>query len=202
MKKAETHAAESQLELDQIRLENTELDRKNAQLEKQLKELNVRIVDLETKSYTSTPQPNATIRQLQARIEELTQLSQATNDKRHSTQLRSSDKAVREIQLQLQESERQRVKLEDDRKSSESQIQALREKLDKAQSGESELVRANRRLELQAAEAKQATLTLEREVERLRSRISRPASSVISDGSTTAISSGASSVGSPRKYKP
>ncbi|KAF9234323.1 nonmuscle myosin heavy chain b [Melanogaster broomeanus] len=203
MKAAETHAAESQLELDNIRLENTELDRKNAQLEKQVKELNVRVVDMETKSYTTTPQPNATIRQLQARVEELTtQLNQATSDKRHSTQPRSSDKAVREIQLELQESERQRTKLEDDRKTSESQIQALREKLDKVQSTESELVRANRRLELQAVEAKQTTLTLEREVERLRSRISRPASSVMSDASSnTVISTGASSVGSPRKYK-
>ena len=101
-------------------------------MEKQVKDLNVRIVDLETKSYTSTPQPNAIVRQLQARIEELTaQLSSAANDKRHSTPLRSSDKAVRDIQLQLQESERHRLKLEEDRKLSESQIQSLREKLDK-----------------------------------------------------------------------
>ncbi|KAH7890387.1 hypothetical protein F5I97DRAFT_21807 [Phlebopus sp. FC_14] len=203
MKKAETHAAESQLELDQIRLENTDLDRKNAQLEKQVKELNVRIVDLETKSYASTPQPSTTIRQLQVRIEELTsQLSQVSNDKRHSTQIRSSDKVAREIQLQLSESEHQRAKLEENRKASESQIQVLREKLDKVQSAESELVRANRRLEREAAEAKQATLTLEREVERLRSRISRPTSSVVSDGSNTVTSSAASSASSPRKYKP
>ncbi|KAF8551612.1 hypothetical protein OG21DRAFT_256077 [Imleria badia] len=200
MKAAETHAAESQLELDKIRMENTDLDRRNAQLEKQVKDFNVRIVDLETKSYTSTPQPNATIRQLQARVEELTaQLSQATNDKRHSTPVRSSDKAVRDIQLRLQESERHRLKLEEDRKAGESQIHTLRKKLDETQSSESELVRANRRLELQAAEAKQSTLTLEREVERLRSRINRPASSVISD---SASPSGASSVGSPRKLKP
>ncbi|KAG8221578.1 P-loop containing nucleoside triphosphate hydrolase protein [Butyriboletus roseoflavus] len=200
MKAAESHAAESQLELDKIRMENTELDRKNAQLEKQVKDLNLRIVDLETKSYTSTPQPNATIRQLQARIEELTtQLTQASNDKRHITALRSSDKAVRDIQLQLRESEHHRLKLDEDRKLSETQIQSLREKLDKAQSSESELVRVNRRLELQAAEAKQSTLTLEREVERLRSRINRPASSVISD---TTSASGASSLGSPRRLKP
>lgn len=87
-------------------------------------------MDLETKSYTSAPQPNATIRQLHARVEELTsQLSQATNDKRHSTQLRSSDKAVRDMQLQVQESERHRAKLEEDRKLSEAQIRTLRETL-------------------------------------------------------------------------
>ncbi|KAG6372968.1 myosin II heavy chain [Boletus reticuloceps] len=201
MKAAEAHAAEGQLELDKIRRENTELDRRNAQLEKQAKELNVRIVDLETKSYASTPQPNATIRQLQARVEELTtQLSQAASDKRHGTPLRSSDKAVRDIQLQLQESERQRLKLEGDQKASGSQIQSLRQELDKMQSSENELVRVNRRLELQAAEAKQSTLTLEREVERLRSRINRPASSVISDATST--SGARSSVGSPRRHKP
>ena len=153
MKAAETHAAESQLELDKIRMENTDLDRRNvcksfftsktfslhpsqAQLEKQVKDLNVRIVDLETKSYTNTPQPNATIRQLQARVEELTtQLNQATNDKRHSTPLRSSDKAVRDIQVQLQESEHHRLKLEEDRKAGESQIQSLRQRLDEIVGG-------------------------------------------------------------------
>lgn len=100
-----------------------------ARLEKQVKDLNVRIVDLETKSYASTPQPNATIRQLQARVEELT--GQLTSDKRLSTPVRSSDKAIRDIQLQLQESERHRSKLEAGRKLSEGQIQTLRDKLDK-----------------------------------------------------------------------
>ncbi|KAG9311337.1 hypothetical protein JVU11DRAFT_8438 [Chiua virens] len=200
-----------------MRVENTKLDRENvcnpfftaeqmiliivsqAQLEKQVKDLNVRVVDLETKSYTATPGPNATIRQLQARIGELTaQLNLPVNDRRHSVTPRSPDKAVRDIQLQLQESERHRLKLEQDRKASEGQIQNLRKVLVQ-QTSESELVRANRRLELQAAEAKQTTLTLEREVERLRSRINRPASSVISD---TPSGSGGSSVGSPRKLKP
>lgn len=147
MKAAEAHAAESQVELDKIRIENTELDRKNvctpfltrdtlpstpwqAHLEKQVKDFNVRIVDLETRSYASAPQPNAITRQLQARVEELTtQLNQATNDRRQSTPLRS-DKAVRDIQLQLHESERHRLKLEEDRKAYESQIQSLRERLD------------------------------------------------------------------------
>lgn len=201
MKKAETHAAESQLELDQIRRENTELERKNAKLEKQLKELNVRIIDLETKSYASSPQPSATVRKLEARIEELTkQLNQASTDKRHSTQLRSPDRAARDLQLQLSESERQRAKVEDDKKAANAQIQALREKLDKVQSNANQLELANRRLDRETKESKQANLTLEREVERLRSRISRPMS-VISDSSNTVVSSAASSVGSPKKYK-
>ncbi|KAI6130938.1 P-loop containing nucleoside triphosphate hydrolase protein [Pisolithus croceorrhizus] len=177
MRKAETHAAQSQLELDQIRLENTDLERKNAVLEKQVKELNVRIVDLETKAYANLPQPSPTVRQLEARIEELTkQLNQVSSDKRHSTPLRSSEKAFREMQLQLSESERKCSMLESDRKASQSQIESLREKLDKAQTQANKLELSNRRLEREAIDAKQATLTLERQVERLQTRISRPMS--------------------------
>ncbi|KAI6026521.1 P-loop containing nucleoside triphosphate hydrolase protein [Pisolithus microcarpus] len=169
MRNAETHAAQSQLELDQIRLENTDLERKNAVLEKQVKELNVRIVDLETKAYANLPQPSPAVRQLEARIEELTtQLNQASSDKRHSTPLRSSEKAFREMQLQLSESERKCAMLES--------------------------------LSETATDTKQATLTLERQVERLQNRISRPMS-VVSDSSSTVIGSTASSVGSPKKYK-
>ncbi|KAI6121202.1 P-loop containing nucleoside triphosphate hydrolase protein [Pisolithus sp. B1] len=201
MRKAETHAAQSQLELDQIRLENTDLERKNAVLEKQVKELNVRIVDLETKAYANLPQPSPTVRQLEARIEELTkQLNQVSSDKRHSTPLRSSEKAFREMQLQLSESERKCSMLESDRKASQSQIESLREKLDKAQTQANKLELSNRRLEREAIDAKQATLTLERQVERLQTRISRPMS-VVSDSSNTVVSSTASSVGSPKKYK-
>lgn len=201
MRNAETHAAQSQLELDQIRLENTDLERNNAVLEKQVKELNVRIVDLETKAYANLPQPSPAVRQLEARIEELTtQLNQASSDKRHSTPLRSSEKAFREMQLQLSESERKCAMLESDRKASQSQIESLREKLDKAQSHANKLELSNKRLEREATDTKQATLTLERQVERLQNRISRPMS-VVSDSSSTVIGSTASSVGSPKKYK-
>lgn len=132
---------------------------------------------METKSYANLPQPSATVRQLEARIEELTkQLNQASTDKRHSTQLRSPDKAARDLQLQLSESERQRAKLEDDKKAANAQVQALREKLDKVvcisaevrrsphlmqlqQSNTNQLELANRRLDREAKESKQANLT-------------------------------------------
>ncbi|KAI6129291.1 hypothetical protein EDD16DRAFT_1471169, partial [Pisolithus croceorrhizus] len=128
-------------------------------LEKQVKELNVRIVDLETKAYANLPQPSTTIRQLEARIEELTQqLNQVSSDKRHSTPPRSSEKAFREMQLQLSESERKCFMLESDRKASQSQIESLREKLDKAQTQANKLELSNRRLEREAIDAKQATL--------------------------------------------
>ncbi|KAG1740928.1 P-loop containing nucleoside triphosphate hydrolase protein [Suillus lakei] len=159
LKRAEAHANESQLELDRTRVENTELDRMNAQLEKQVKDLNVRVVDLETKSYTNSPHPSSTVRQLQSRIDELTtQLKQASSEKVDSNRLHSSDKAIRDIQLQLAESERHHIKLEEERKISEGQITSLRQTLDKVQSRESELERVKRRLERETVDSKQAVL--------------------------------------------
>jgi myosin protein heavy chain len=197
LKRAEAHANESQLELDRIRVENTELDRVNAQLEKQVKDLNVRVVDLETKSYVNSPHPTSTVKQLQSRIDELTtQLKQASSEKVDSNRLHSSDKAVRDIQLQLAESERHHIKLEEERKISESQIASLRQTLDKVQSKESELERVKRRLEREVVDSKQAVLNLQREVERLRARLNRPMS-VVSDGGSTLAGSG-----SPRKAAP
>lgn len=197
LKRAEAHANESQLELDRTRVENTELDRINAQLEKQVKDLNVRVVDLETKSYANSPHPSSTVRQLQGRIDELTtQLKQVSREKVDSNRLHSSDKAIRDIQLQLAESERHHIKLEEERKISEGQIISLRQTLDKVQSRESELERVKRRLEREAMDSKQAMLNLQREVERLRARLNRPMS-VVSDGGSTPASSG-----SPRKAAP
>ena len=42
-----------------------------ANLEKQIKELNVRIVDLETRAFAASPRPVPTSRRLESRIEEL-----------------------------------------------------------------------------------------------------------------------------------
>ncbi|KAF7964629.1 hypothetical protein HWV62_4762, partial [Athelia sp. TMB] len=71
MKKAEAHANDCQVELDKIRMENSDLDRLNAQLGKQVKDLNVRIIDFETKSYGTPPRSNPNSKRLETRIEEL-----------------------------------------------------------------------------------------------------------------------------------
>jgi len=67
MKRAEAHANECQVELDKIRVENSELDRLDAKLEKHIKELNVRIVNFETKSYGTPPRPSSNTRRLEIR---------------------------------------------------------------------------------------------------------------------------------------
>ncbi|KZT64665.1 nonmuscle myosin heavy chain b [Daedalea quercina L-15889] len=178
MKKAEGYATECQVELGKIRVENSELDKLNANLEKQIKELNLRIVDLETKSL-NVPRPSSTTsRRLESRIEELTsQLNQSSKD---SSRLhRSADKTARDARFQLAEAERQRLRLEDEVRSYEGKITSMREAMDELQTSENDLQLAKRRAERENADLRQKSLNLEREVERLRSRLERPASSVL-----------------------
>ncbi|KAJ6475814.1 hypothetical protein C8R47DRAFT_670248 [Mycena vitilis] len=68
MKKAEAHANECQVELGRVRVDNSELDNLNANLEKQVKELRGRIAEFESKPANS-PRPAA---RRESRIEELT----------------------------------------------------------------------------------------------------------------------------------
>jgi myosin protein heavy chain len=105
---------------------------RQAQLEKHIKELNVRMVDFETKSYGTPPRPSSNTRRLESRIEELTnQLSQVNKDKGDSSRIqRSADTAARDTKFQLAESDRQRARLEEERKAYEEQVQSLRQAMD------------------------------------------------------------------------
>ena len=146
-----------------------------ANLEKQIKELNVRIVDLETKSLNH-PRPVTTSRRLESRIEELTnQLNQSTKDS--SRVNRSADKTARDARLQLAESERARARLEEEVKNYESKLSGLRHSMDELvcflfgssplsvpecsvqqQTSENNLQLAKRRAEREAADNKQKAL--------------------------------------------
>jgi myosin heavy chain 9/10/11/14 len=100
-------------------------------LEKQVKELNVRIVDLETKSYsrmsqTTTSGDAATIRGLKNRVEELTRELENSNNHRD----RASLSRGREATLRFGESERQRSRLEEEVASYREKITAMRQTMD------------------------------------------------------------------------
>ncbi|KAF8958407.1 myosin II heavy chain [Flammula alnicola] len=118
LRKAENFATECQIELGKVR----------ASLEKQIKELNVRIVDLETRSYASSPRPIPGSRRMDSRIEELTnQLQHTGKERRESGRLnRLADKLPQDAKSQQAESDRQRTKLE----AYETQIQGLRQSMD------------------------------------------------------------------------
>ncbi|KAF5310181.1 hypothetical protein D9619_010457 [Psilocybe cf. subviscida] len=163
LRNTENLLTERQIELGEVRVQNSELDRLNASLEKQVKELKLRIVDLETKSYAKTPRPVSGSRKMDSRIEELTtQLQQGSKDRRASGRHpRMSD---------IHEPLRDNAKVE----SYEAQIKNMRQSIDSMQMEESNLQAAKRRAEREAVDYKQRVLSLEREVEVLQGRLDRP----------------------------
>ncbi|KAF7356757.1 Myosin II heavy chain [Mycena venus] len=70
MKKAEAYANQYQIELGRVKVDNSELDKLNANLEIQVKELHARISELEKQPLKSPP-PRPAVRR-ESRIEELT----------------------------------------------------------------------------------------------------------------------------------
>ncbi|KAF5366211.1 hypothetical protein D9758_005722 [Tetrapyrgos nigripes] len=198
MKKAEAHANECQVELGKVRVDNSELDRINANLENQVKALNVKIMDLETKSYSNSPSRNGTMgRKTDTRIEEIWQ--------QHTGGMSRLHRLSTDPKYQQSELERMRSKAEEERRAHEAQINDLRKALDDKvfpsfpsidivltafqQTQENLLQSAKRRAEREAADSRQKLLSVEREMERVRNRLDRPVS--VLSGSPTS---------SPRKY--
>lgn len=103
-----------------------------AELEKQVKELNVRLVDQETKSYSSSPRPSTQTKRLEAKVQELTaKLDRALKEKTEGGRSNGvSDKALRELQFQLSESERGRLRVETELKGYETKVTKLRDAMD------------------------------------------------------------------------
>lgn len=95
-------------------------------MEKQVKELNLRIVDLETKAYSrvqpSSSSSSATIRRLESRVEELTsQLNQAMKERNTASISRDRDATFK-----LVESDRQKARLEDEIRTYEEKVANMR----------------------------------------------------------------------------
>jgi myosin protein heavy chain len=86
------------------------------------------MVEYETKAYANAPRPTASKRQ-ETRIEELTnRLLQEEKEKSETARLhRTADKTAREMKFQLMESDRQRLRLEEEVKSYEGKVQGLRD---------------------------------------------------------------------------
>lgn len=96
---------------------------------KQVKELNVRIVDLETRAFAASPRAPPASRRLESRIDELqSKLSQESKEKTDSIRVHRT--AERDTKFQLAEAERQRLRLEEKVQEAETQVNEMRQSLD------------------------------------------------------------------------
>lgn len=91
----------------------------------------MRVVDLETKSYANSPRPSSTSRRLESKIEELTgKLQQESMEKNDTIRAhKSADKAARDTHYQLQESERLRLRQEDELHKAELRVENVKQQL-------------------------------------------------------------------------
>ncbi|KAJ9054568.1 class II myosin [Entomophthora muscae] len=205
LSKAEHAAADSQAELARIRQANSELLRAKGVLEKQAKELEFEVADLKSVSQLGGHMPSSGVNRLTSRIEELAaQLDSETNDKNEMLRnARKADRTIRELQFQLNEREKQRASLETNSQKSAAMIQQLKSQIDDLENSESNLQLAKRRAEREAADEREKSSRLEREVERLKARLEKNISTAPSPfGSINSVKSPSLAASSIRPKSP
>lgn len=164
MRRAEAIAAEMQKERAAEREASAQLFKDKANLEKQLKEIQLRCVDLETKGYSSGSQDvrfwHKRIQELEAQIEEIE--SRRTADQRS---VRNVDRTVKDLQSQIERRDKANAQLADDIAKSRDKIERLLQTIDELQTSDSENQLQARRAERELREEREKSLRLERELD-------------------------------------
>ncbi|KAL4759763.1 type II myosin [Aspergillus foveolatus] len=163
MRRAEALATEMQKEVTAEREATAQLFKDKAALEKQLKEAQLRCVDLETKSYSSGSQD---IRFLHKRIKELETHLEEQEAKNNSEQrsLRNVDRTVKDLQSQIERREKMNAQLEEEVNRGREKVERLLKNIDELQQSESDSQLQARRAERELREEREKSLRLEREL--------------------------------------
>ncbi|KAJ6092567.1 hypothetical protein N7486_007856 [Penicillium sp. IBT 16267x] len=164
MRRADALATEMQKELTAERETNNQLFKDKAGLEKQLKEIQLRCVDLETKSYSSGSQD---VRFLHKRIKELETHLEEQENKNSAEQrsLRNVDRTVKDLQTQIDRREKMNAQLNEELNKGRDKIERLLRNIDELQQVDTETQMQARRAERELREEREKTLRLERELE-------------------------------------
>ncbi|KAJ5992767.1 hypothetical protein N7451_008491 [Penicillium sp. IBT 35674x] len=164
MRRADALATEMQKELTAERETNSQLFKDKAGLEKQLKELQLRCVDLETKSYSSGSQD---VRFLHKRIKELETHLEEQESKNSAEQrsLRNVDRTVKDLQAQIDRREKMNAQLNEELNKGREKIDRLLQNIDELQQVDTETQMQARRVERELREEREKALRLERELE-------------------------------------
>ncbi|RYC55098.1 hypothetical protein CHU98_g11111 [Xylaria longipes] len=163
MRRAESLTTEIQKEITAERETNSELSKQKAALEKTLSETQVRLVDLETKGYSSGSQD---IKFLHKRIQELeTQLETQENERSKSQRsTRNVDRVVKDLRSQIDRKDKQTTQLNDDVSRLRDRVEKLLKTIDELQASESTNQLTARRAERELRAEKEKALRLEREL--------------------------------------
>ncbi|KAL2757794.1 hypothetical protein ACRALDRAFT_2040151 [Sodiomyces alcalophilus JCM 7366] len=170
MRRAESLAAEMQKDVTVEREASTELQKAKAALEKSLNEVQIKLVDLETKGYSSASQD---IKFLHKRIHELeTQLEEHETERTKSQRsVRNVDRIVKDLQSQIDRKDKQNAQLSDDVSRMRDKVDKLLQTIEELQASESANQLSARRAERELREEKEKCLRLEREMENVTMRL-------------------------------
>ncbi|KAF7718793.1 Myosin heavy chain [Penicillium ucsense] len=167
MRRADALAIEMQKELTVERETNAQLFKEKAGLEKQLKEVQLRCVDLETKGYSSGSQD---VRFLHKRIKELETHLEEQESKHTAEQrsLRNVDRTVKDLQSQIERRDKMNVQLTEEVNKARDRVERLLKNIEELQQGDTETQLQARRAERDLREEREKVQFLERELENLK----------------------------------
>lgn len=184
MRRAEALAQELQKDIVAEREANVQLHKDKAAVEKSLKDLQLRLVDLETKGYSGSAGKD--VRFLHGRIQEvgyfssssaftlnstdISQLEKALEDSEtsrlsESRSVRNVDRTVKDLQTQIERRDKQNASIMDDLNKSRDKISSLLATIDELQSSDSTNQLTAKRAERELREEREKNLRLERELE-------------------------------------
>ncbi|TQV93311.1 myosin type II heavy chain [Cordyceps javanica] len=167
MRRSEALVAEMQKEVVAERENNSSVLAQKAAVERMLNEAQLKLVDLETKGFSSASQD---VKFLHRRVQELeSQLEKHETEKSQSQRsTRNVDRTVKDLQGQVERKDRQNSQLSEDVNRMREKVDKLLKTIDELQASESATQLLTRRTERDLREEKEKTLRLEREVDSLK----------------------------------
>ena len=164
MRRADALATEMQKDIVAARDTNVTLHKEKAGLERTLKDLQGRVMELESKEYSSVSQD---VRFLNNRVQELEKQLE-DQETAHATSLRSVrnvDRTVRDLQSQITRRDKIAGQLQDDVARGKDKVERLLQSIDELQAEDAKNQLAAKRAERDLREEKEKGLRLERELE-------------------------------------
>ncbi|KAK4544743.1 hypothetical protein LTR36_003992 [Oleoguttula mirabilis] len=187
MRRAEGLAQEVQKDIASARETSVQLHREKAALEKNMKDLQLKCIDLETKGYSSGSQDvrflHGRVQELESHLEELerTRTTEARS-------VRNVDRTVKDLQAQIERREKSAQMISDDLNKSRDKIDRLLQTIDELQASDSSAQLTTKRAERELREEREKTLRLERELDTLRAVSREREHSVRRSGTLAALS--------------
>lgn len=164
MRRSEALAQEVQREIIAEREKNMQLHKEKAALDKSVKDMQLKMVDLETKGHSSG---STDVRFLNGRIQELEKQVESLEDvrKKEERSVRSVDRTVKDLQGQLERKDKAQQQLTDEISKNRDKVERLLQNIDELQSSDSANQLQAKRAERELREEREKCLRLERELE-------------------------------------